>query len=196
MNNKALNELLKKGDERSFTLIFEALYQPLVAYLMQYVDKAADAEDIAQSTFIKLWEKKDTLNLNTSIKSYTYSTAYNLFIDNYRKKKKQQTYLDQLKNETITNLLEEPDDLLEHKLTLVAKAVEALPERCRLIFTMHKKQGYSHKEIAKKLQISTKTVEAQLRIAYSRLREELKNRPDLYLMLVTTNSSFLENTYF
>ena len=46
MNHKVLNELLKKGDEHSFTLIFEALYQPLVAYMMQYVDKAADAEDI------------------------------------------------------------------------------------------------------------------------------------------------------
>lgn len=54
MNHKVLNELLKKGDEHSFTLIFEALYQPLVAYMMQYVDKAADAEDIAQNTFIKL----------------------------------------------------------------------------------------------------------------------------------------------
>jgi len=49
---------------------------------------------------------------------------------------------------------------------------------------MYKKQGYSHKEISKKLEISTKTIEAQLRIAYTRLREELKNRPDLYLTLI------------
>ena len=69
MNHKVLNELLKKGDEHSFTLIFEALYQPLVAYMMQYVDKAADAEDIAQNTFIKLWERKDHLDLNISVKS-------------------------------------------------------------------------------------------------------------------------------
>ncbi|WP_417885550.1 RNA polymerase sigma factor [Zunongwangia sp.] len=185
MNNKALNELLKKGDEHSFTLIYDVLYQPLIAYLMQYVDKAADAEDIAQSTFIKLWEKKDTLNLNISVKSYTYSTAYNLFIDNYRKNKKQQTYLDQLKSETLINLVEESDDLLEHKLKLIDKAVESLPERCRLILIMHKKQGYSHKEIAKKLQISTKTVEAQLRIAYTRLRKDFKDRPDIYLTLIS-----------
>ena len=185
MNHKVLNELLKKGDEHSFTLIFEALYQPLVAYMMQYVDKAADAEDIVQNTFIKLWERKDHLDLNISVKSYMYSTAYNMFIDTYRKKKKQQTYLDQLKSETLVSLTEEPDELLEHKLKLVAKAVEALPERCRLIFIMHKKQGHSHKEIAHQLRISTKTVEAQLRIAYTRLREELKNRPDLYLMVVT-----------
>ncbi|MFD2827222.1 RNA polymerase sigma factor [Leeuwenhoekiella polynyae] len=184
MNNEALNDLLKKGDEHSFAQIFEALYQPLVSYLMQYVDKAADAEDIAQNTFIKLWEKKDRLHLNTSVKSYIYSAAYNQFIDSYRKQKKQQTYLDQLKNETLVNLMEDPDDLLERKLQLITKAVDSLPERCRIIFIMHKKQGYSHKEISKQLEISTKTIEAQLRIAYTRLREELKNRPDLYLTLI------------
>ncbi|WP_442845098.1 RNA polymerase sigma factor [Leeuwenhoekiella sp. H156] len=184
MNNEALNELLKKGDEHSFALIFETLYQPLVAYLMQYVGKAADAEDIAQNTFIKLWEKKDQLDLDTSVKSYIYSAAYNLFIDTYRKKKKQETYLDQLKNETLISLSEEPEDSLEHKLLLISKAVDSLPPRCREIFIMHKKQGYSHKEIAKQLHISTKTIEAQLRIAYTRLREELKNKPDLYLTLI------------
>ena len=80
--------------------------------------------------------------------------------------------------------MEDPDDLLERKLQLITKAVDSLPERCRIIFIMHKKQGYSHKEISKQLEISTKTIEAQLRIAYTRLREELKNRPDLYLTLI------------
>ena len=181
MTNSELIELLQKGDEQSFTKLFEVLYQPMVAYLLQYVNKVADAEDIAQNTFIKLWEKKDDLNLTVSLKSYLYSIAYNMFIDNYRKEKKTQTYLDSLKQEALQSIIEEPEENFQKKMRLIEQTVNNLPKRCRIIFNMHKKQGYSHKEIAKELNISTKTVESQISIALKRIREVFKDKSDLFL---------------
>ena len=184
MTNSELIELLQKGDEQSFTKLFEVLYQPMVAYLLQYVNKVADAEDIAQNTFIKLWEKKDDLNLTVSLKSYLYSIAYNMFIDNYRKEKKTQTYLDSLKQEALQSIIEEPEENFQKKMRLIEQTVNNLPKRCRIIFNMHKKQGCSHKEIAKELNISTKTVESQISIALKRIREVFKDKSDLFLFVL------------
>ncbi|MDN3593304.1 RNA polymerase sigma-70 factor [Zunongwangia endophytica] len=183
MTNSELNNLWEKGDEKSFTLLFNELYQPLVAYLLQYADKTADAEDIAQNTFIKLWEKRNQINLTTSVKSYLYTSAYNRFVDNFRKEKKNKSYLEGLKHQALQLLVEEPEEDFQKKIKLIEKTVNDLPDRCKMIFKMHKQKGYSYKEVAEKLQISVKTVEAQMSIALKRIRKEFKEETDLLLIL-------------
>ncbi|WBL26570.1 RNA polymerase sigma factor [Zunongwangia sp. HGR-M22] len=183
MTNTELNNLWKKGDEESFTVLFNELYQPLVAYLLQYTDKPADAEDIAQSTFIKLWEKRSHINLTISIKSYLYTSAYNSYVDNFRKEKKNKSYLEDLKHQALQSLVDEPEEEFQKKIKLIQKTVEGLPDRCRTIFKLHKEKGRSYKEIADKLEISVKTVEAQMSIALKRIRKEFKEETDLLLIL-------------
>lgn len=189
MDNADLRSLWLKGDERSFAQIFDALYEPLVVYCRQFVHDTEEAKDLAQNSFIKLWEKRDSLTLDRSLKSYLYSMAYNLFVDTYRENQKTKSFLDELKYEALQEEVELNEEEFQRKIQLIEQAIEALPKKCRLIFIMHKKQGYSHKEIAQKLELSPRTVEAQIGIALHKIREKLSEDPMLLILLFFNRGS-------
>lgn len=176
MNDSAALIFLKRRDENSFAIFFETYYRPLVAYVMLYTNDFDDAEDIAQNCFVVIWEKRKKLDINISLKSYLYSTAYNLFIDKYRKSKKMNDYIENIKHSAVQEVfVNESDDSLARQLKFLDKAIEELPSRCRKIFIMSKKEGKSYKEIAVQLEISIKTVEAQMRIALIKIRERFES---------------------
>ncbi|WP_148044212.1 RNA polymerase sigma factor [Sinomicrobium pectinilyticum] len=183
MKKDALRSFVEDGDDQSFTEIFNAHYIPLVAYICQYTQDRSEAEDIAQNSFVKLWEKRRELRIHTSLKSYLYSTAYNLFIDKYRQMKKTNDYLENLKEEALYEMSGQSETELMRQLELLESAIEELPPKCRNIFILNKKEGFTYKEVAEKLNISVKTVETQMRIAMIKLRERLKDNP-LVLALV------------
>ncbi|MGS2739436.1 RNA polymerase sigma-70 factor [Sinomicrobium sp. M5D2P17] len=177
MNKDALRSFVEDGDSQSFTEIFNAYYIPLVAYICQYTKDRSEAEDIAQNSFVKLWEKRKNLYIRTSLKSYLYSTAYNLFIDRYHREKKTNDYVESLKEEALYEMNTQTEADLMRQLEMLEKAIEGLPPKCRRVFILNKKEGLTYKEVAKKLDISVKTVEAQMRIAMIKIRENLKDSP-------------------
>jgi RNA polymerase sigma-70 factor (ECF subfamily) len=180
MNDPAAFIFLKRRDEGSFAIFFETYYRPLVAYITQYTNDFDEAEDIAQNCFVAIWEKRKKLDINTSLKSYLYGAAYNLFIDKYRKNKKMNDYIENIKHSTLQEIfINEPDDSLAKQLKFLDKTISELPEKCRRIFIMSKKDGKSYKEIAEQLEISVKTVEAQIRIALIKIRERFESTPSL-----------------
>ncbi|MGS2761328.1 RNA polymerase sigma-70 factor [Sinomicrobium sp. M5D2P9] len=177
MDKKASRSFVEVGDSHSFTEVFNAYYIPLVAYIMQYTGDRSEAEDIAQNSFVKLWEKREGLRIRTSLKSYLYSTAYNLFIDKYWQNKKTNDYVESLKEEALYEISNQSEAEWMRQLEMLEKTIEGLPPKCRRIFILNKKEGFSYKEVAEKLNISVKTVEAQMRIAMIKLRERLKDNP-------------------
>lgn len=157
-----------------FTEMYVTHYSSLVAYLLQFTRNETEAEDLAQASFTVLWDKRNKHNISTSFKSYLFSVAYNLFIDSLRTRKKHELFIEQVKKEGLDELVNEPDDSLAQKLNALDTAINELPAKCREIFLMHKKQQIPYKQIAEQLNISLKTVEAQMRIAKIKLRERLK----------------------
>lgn len=153
---------------REFEISFRKLYMPLGMYAMRIVDDADDAEDLVENTFMKAWQAiqdgKDVDNL----KSYMYLSVRNECIDFLRKKK------NEVDVSEIPDVEEETIDTSERDAR-IWKAMDELPEKCREIFLMSKRDGLSNEEIAEELDISIKTVKNQMTKAYSRLRESLSS---------------------
>lgn len=162
-------------------------------FAYEYVLSEADAENIAQDVFMDLYEKKVLLNCHTNIVAYLFTAVKNRSLDLLRRKIHEQEATSRLQEEFDLTLRLKFDSLEAFNLTflsessiedLIAKALDSLPERCRIIFIKSKMEGKKQKEIAEELQISINTVENQMTIAYTKLREELKHYFPLLLFLL------------
>lgn len=174
---------LKKGDKQAFKTIYDSNIIGLIAFINGYTKNKTQAEDIVQETFIKLWKVRETLDLNISLKSFLYKTAYNSFIDNYRKKQRELTMLDNWMYNRLMELTIEDEDIKGKKIIHMLKAIEALPPKCKEVFVLSKYEHLKYSQIAKKLNISIKTVEAQMGRAFSLIRKEFKGQDFLNFFL-------------
>lgn len=173
-NDKFLLEELKKGSEVAYDYFFRSYHKELCNYLFAISGDLKLAEEIAQQAFIKIWDKRATLSIQENgLKKYFFKIAYNLFIDSKRKVKKEYKLLEHLKQEAYFDIVDVDFNQFEHKLKLVEAEIENLPEQCKIVFLMGKKEGLKYKEISEILQISIKTVEVHMSKALKRLRTQL-----------------------
>ncbi|WP_036195793.1 RNA polymerase sigma factor [Maribacter antarcticus] len=174
VNEKILIEELKKGSEEAYGFFFKSYYQDLCNYITAVSGDFRVAEEVAQQAFIKFWDKKEIIHIKEdSLKRYLFVIALNLFIDTQRKKKKELAFLDSLKQEAHLEILETDSSLFDERLKQMEVEIENLPERCKKVFIMGKKDGLRYKEISEELHISIKTVEAHMSKAIKRLRTQL-----------------------
>jgi len=149
------------------------------------------AEDLTQDAFVELWNRKNSLPNDLLIKAYLRKIVINKSL-NYLKKKK-----DLLSDDTIlkgSNTREDHQfELIDYKSMedIISKTVDNLPNKCRVIFSLSRYEEMSHKKIAEKLNISTKTIENQITIALKRIRKALKVSG--FMSLIILMLYFLEN---
>jgi RNA polymerase sigma-70 factor, ECF subfamily len=161
---------------KSFEALFRQYYQMLCSYALRFVKDPDTAEEIVQDLFYKLWEKRAELQINTSVKSYLYSAVHNRclkFIEHRNVETKYRNYY-LLHESEIDN---EPGDSasINEIQGVIENTLNALPERCSRIFRLNRFEGLKYHEIALKLSISVKTVEANMGKALKLLRKNLKN---------------------
>lgn len=173
---------IKDGDQVSFKVFFKATYPALFGYVNSYARNRVLAEDITQQTYIKFWENREKIDIDNSPKSYLYTIAYNSFLDSKKREQKERSYIDRLHRAAIEEETNEKEKL-ELKLERLQKVIESLPEKCKKILIMNKMEGLKYKEIADRLDISVKTVESQMRIAFQKIRESFKNEEIILWML-------------
>lgn len=183
-NTSLIISALKKGDEHIFKSIYDNYKKALTAFINGYTKDQAQTDDIIQDTFIKLWNAKENLDKNTSISSYLHKTAYNTFIDKYRKKKREHSMLDGWLYKRLMQMVDENEEVKNKKIILVREAIDKLPPKCKEIFVLSKYENLKYIEIAEHLNISTKTVESQMRIAFNIIREEFKDKGFLNLFFL------------
>ncbi len=158
---------------REFEKIFHALYLPLGMYALRIVNDTDDAQDIVQDAFARAWHNISVEQLTiTNPKAYLYRSVRNLAIE-FLRHNRQQCDLDDV------DVVSDEDIDLSQRDALLWRAVDALPERCREIFLMSKRDGMNGAEIAEELGISPKTVENQITKAYRSLRDTLN--PSIHL---------------
>lgn len=167
--------LLRDGDEKSFEYVFHRYYNQIYMFVLNTLFDKTFAEDITQSVFITLWEKRKTIDAETNLEPYLYTIARNrvyrqteqmLLKFNYEK-------IQQEGQQVSDNDIEA--DLNIHFLeNILSDLIEKLPSERRKVFLLSRKENLSNKEIAKQLQISEKTVETQIRRSIIFLKEKLK----------------------
>ena len=149
---------------------FKYYYRPLCLYVLHYVHDTDIAEDIVQDSFSILWEKLSISGAEIeNVKAYLYTTARNRSLDYL---KKEEIYDPNLSPSDFEDTLS--DEEAEERSVREARmwtAIDALPERCREIFLMNKRDGMKYKEIAAKFQISVNTVDNHISKALRLIRE-------------------------
>ncbi len=135
-------------------------------YALRIVDNTSDAEDIVEETFMKAWQAISSGTEIGHFKSYMYRCVRNECVSFLRGKKEMEPI------DSIPEISEEVMDT-SFRDARIWKAIDELPEKCREIFLMSKRDGLSNAEIAEELNISVKTVKNQITKAFARLRESL-----------------------
>jgi len=183
-DNKTLIDHLAKGDEMAFMFLLDNYHRRLHAYALTLVDDYAMAQDIVQNVFLRTWQFRKKLSDKFSIQSFLYRAVYNEFVNSHQKNRAmlllQQKYLESL-NEVVEDV---DDSILERMINAVNKEIKKLPPKCKEVFILSKREGLTNNEISEHLDISVKTVEAQITKAFSRLREKLGGQWETFLFLI------------
>lgn len=172
-DNKYLAKQLKKGKELAYNFLMDNYYKPLCAYAYSLTNDVYLSEDIVQNVLLKIWTKRKNINPELSIKSYLYKSVYNEFIDLNRKQKKV-TILQKVHIENLIEIVEDNPKDLEKFIKILNKEIDKLPQKCRRIFLMNKREGLTYTEISEFLNISIKTVEGHMTRAMKFLSTNLK----------------------
>jgi RNA polymerase sigma-70 factor, ECF subfamily len=163
--------------DKEFKQLFDELYVSLCRYTLKFVHDDFTAEDIVQDLFVYYWENRDRLSKIDSIKMYLFTAARNRALNHLQKQYPtiRLNQLDEYDNSFQDKLQPGAFELLESKEleTILEEALNNLPEKCRIIFTLKRFAGMTNKEIASHLNISVKTVEAQMTIAIRKLTNYL-----------------------
>lgn len=153
---------------KEFEDIFRKMYLPLGMYALRIVDDADVSEDMVQNAFMKAWETIEAGKAIDNFSGYIYFAVRNECISWLRGQK------EFVGPEEIPEIDDEAIDTSERDAR-IWRAIDSLPEKCRLVFLMSKRDGLSNEEIAEELDISVKTVKNQMTKAFSRLREALSS---------------------
>ena len=153
---------------KEFEVFFKKLYLPLGMYALRIVDDAAVAEDMVQDAFMKAWVYLDKGGVADNFPAFMYRTVRNVCLTYLREWHEfvDESHIPEAGGEEIDTSFRD---------ARIWKAIDALPEKCREVFLMSKRDGLTNEEIAEELGISIKTVKNQMTKAYSRLREALSD---------------------
>jgi RNA polymerase sigma-70 factor (ECF subfamily) len=166
----------KKFDEAALEVLFKENFGPLCTFCQHKFGFALDvAKDAAHSGFIKLWENRENISPDLSLKAYIYKIVSNISLDMLRHDKVRQNYTRQiLQNAPIPATLKDFNDAeLKQLMADIDTAINELPEQMRKIFELSRYQGLKYAEISSQLNISVKTVETQMSRALVKLRQKL-----------------------
>lgn len=170
--NVFLAQQLKLGDSKAYEFLMDSYYQNLCSYAFVLTKDKASAEDIVQNVFVKIWENRKNIKSDFSVRNYFYKAVYNEFIDQYRKNKPV-IYLEKKHLEASDLAVESEKGNIEELILLLEKEISNLPPKCKRIFMLNKKEGLTHLEISKYLDVSTKTVEGHMTKAFKILGGKL-----------------------
>ena len=167
---------IRKGDIASFEQLFYRFYPGMFRYAESLIRKEEVAEEIVQDVFYNIWKNRGSLWITASWQSYLYRSVYNNAMMHLRKYRRESLLDETFSPEKQSGTPDPLEELQYQEVTeLVTRTLERLPPRTREIFLLNRKDGLKYREIAEKLSISVKTVEANMGKALKALRNSLEN---------------------
>lgn len=185
---KVLSEAIIDGEllESYFRQYFEVLHR----YAYTIVKDSDEAKDVVQHVFLQLWQRKNDIAIRQSVRSYLYTATHNTSLNSLRGSKTRVTHQQKAAAGTsYTGNMQEEIDSREIRKEILA-ALDHLPEKCRDIFYKNRFEEKTYAEIAAELNLSVKTVEAQMGKALRILREVLSQWALVLLLLGSLINEF------
>lgn len=185
-NELQLLAQVAKGDEHAFKSIYDHYHENVYAFSLWYLKSEADAEEVVQETFLKLWIQGKALEQIENLQNYLRTIAGNKSLDMLRRRAKQMKVssfddtkesAESVENQLFHNETEEAILLKEFK-QLLNDAVGQLPVQQKLVYQLCKEQGLKNDEVAKQLKLSPLTVRTHMKLALRFVREYIKKRSD------------------
>jgi len=178
-----LVERLLRGDVEAFDSIYYKYSGKLYAFGLKYLRSSAEAKELVQSVFLKVWENHKSLKKETSFKSYLFTIAYNDICKLLRKRNYQQKFIDDTLYENAQSSYEIETGIdSQSVLDQVQQIVNKLPERQKNIFLKSRQEGKSTKEIAEEVGLSIGTVDNYISKALKSIRSRMHNEILLILL--------------
>lgn len=170
-------EKITDSDREAFNNLFRSLYPRLVRYAFKYMHNKGQASDIVQDAFVILWEKRQELDPQRSIKAYLYRIVRNRSLNYIRDHSDVTVGLEHL-DDTRLRSNDKPDrqEKAGELVTLLKEWIEDLPKRQREAFELSRFEGLDHEEVAGVMDVSPNTVNNHIVAALDYLR----NRYDVY----------------
>jgi len=179
--NRQLNTKLKEGNPSAFEDLFKQTFPRMLGYCSLFIQDKAQANDLVQECFMRLWEKRSTIHPQQSVESLLFVMLRNRCLNYLRDQKSElidrsfntlaETDLQHLYQLDFTG--REEKKLEESLLEAIRESVENLPEKRKLVFIKAKIEGKKNKEIAEEMGISIKAVEKHLHQAKEQIRQEV-----------------------
>lgn len=176
-----LVERIRQGDVRAFERLFAAHYAALCGFVASYVRSDAIAEELVADLFRWLWERRERWEVTGDVRTYLLVAARNRALDHLKHERIERRAQETL----VVSRGERPPGMgmpmpstdasvrAAELDAAIQRAIEALPERCRLAFTLRRQQHLSYVEIAAVMGTAVKTVEVQIGVALKALRKSL-----------------------
>jgi len=179
---KKIIESLQKSDERAFELLFKMYFKKLCVYANNYLHHKEDSENVVKDSFVKIWEKRHELSIDSSLPGYLYTTVRNQAINHLQRERRKNSFLKNAKEdfeqeyEAFLSSIEEypvANLILQDINDQIRKVVGTLPPQCREVFTLSRFEMLSHEEISERTGITIATIKTQIVRALEKLRVEL-----------------------
>jgi len=184
--DQQLLSLLKDDNTTAFNTIYNRYSKMLYLYIFSKLDTGEISKDVLQELFISLWEKRHTLSIHESLKSYLYQAARHKIVDVYRKNATYRKYLQQL----IEHFDAQPHSITESidyktKTQELFEAINHLPERMKEVFMLSRFENLTVEQIASRLGLSQQTVKNQITKALKILRANYA-KSDIILIIFSS----------
>lgn len=169
--DEQLLPLLRDSDDAAFTEIYHRYWERLYVVAMHRLDEIDEARELVQDIFYHLWKRRDTLHLTYSLNTYLSAAVKYEVLNRLATRSRKQRFQRYLSRHWREDAWETENRLQYNELqTQLASLVNALPEKCRIVYELSRESGYSQKKIAAELGIAEKTVEAHLSSALRKIR--------------------------
>lgn len=174
LDDRDLSRRIKNGDHSAFRTFFDAHHEALFRFLLSKGVPGPAAEDLIQQAFLMIWEKRREIDESKSLRGYLFRIAYTRMLNHFRDRSK---FTDSEPEPPGDAAAVTPEDHARHKelLEAVERALEAMPEKRRMVFDFCFMQGFTYKEAAGTLDVSPKTVENHMGLALKDIRNALRD---------------------